>query len=119
MVAIAVVVILQRNLPQYRILIPIILTILATLIFWSVYLFMLRIFIPMMIEQVQLLGLTGLTQSLQTTNLMRDITGGYGFNRFYVRYILALSFLHSLLVLPFYWGLMFLQRMFSPRKVEL
>lgn len=119
MAAIAVVVILQRNLPQYRIVIPVILTIIATTIFWLVYLVIIRIVIPIMVEQIQLLGLVGLTQSLQTISLMNDITGSYGFNRFLVRYILTLSFLHSLLVLPFYWGLAFLQSMFRPRRVEL
>jgi len=119
MAAVGVVVLLQRNLPAYRVVIPVILTVIGTLFFWLVYLFLLRIIIPITVDQIQFLGISELASSTRATNLMDDIVYGYAFRGPIVRYILLTALLHSLLVLPLYWGLSMVEQMFRPKQVEL
>jgi rod shape-determining protein MreD len=119
MAAVGVVVLLQRNLPAYRVVIPVILTVIGTLFFWLVYLFLLRIIIPITVDQIQFLGISELASSTRATNLMDDIVHGYAFRGPIVRYILLTALLHSLLVLPLYWGLSMVEQMFRPKQVEL
>lgn len=119
MAAVGVVVLLQRNLPRYRVIIPVILTLIGTLVFWLIYLILLRIIIPISIDQIQFLGIGDLIRSTRATDLMNHIAQGYAFRGPLLRYVLLTSLLHSLLVLPFYWGLSMLEQMFRPKQVEL
>jgi hypothetical protein len=84
-----------------------------------VYLFLLRIIIPITVDQIQFLGISELASSTRATNLMDDIVHGYAFRGPIVRYILLTALLHSLLVLPLYWGLSMVEQMFRPKQVEL
>ena len=119
MAAVGVVVLLQRSLPEYRVVIPVILTVIGTLVFWLVYLLLLRIIVPITVEQIQFLGISDLTQSSRARDLVDNIAQGYAFRGPLLRYILMTAVLHSLLVLPFYWGLSMLEQMFLPKQVEL
>ena len=119
MSAVAVVILVQRNLPEYRVVISVMLTMIGTIVFWFVYLLLLRIIIPFSVNQIQFLGISDLVQSTQATDLMDNIAQGYSFRRPLLQYILVTALLHSILVLPFYWGLSMLQQMFRPKQVEL
>ncbi len=119
MAAVGVVVFLQNHLPLYRVVIPVILTVIGTLVFWLVYLILLRIIMPIMIEQTHFLGISQLVSGTRATDLMADITQGYAFRGSLLNRILITAFLHSLFVLPLYWGLSQLEQMFRPKQVEL
>ena len=119
MVAVGVVVLLQRNLPTYRVVIPVILTVIGTLVFWLVYLILLRIIIPITVEQFQFLGISELASSARAADLIADIAQGYSFRGSLLRYILLTALVHSLFVLPLYWGLSMVEQMFRPKQVEL
>jgi rod shape-determining protein MreD len=119
MAAVGVVVLLQRNLPAYRVVIPVILTVIGTLVFWLVYLILLRIIIPFTVDQIQFLGISDLVLSTRATDLMDDIAQGYAFRGPLLRYILLTALVHSLFVLPLYWGLSVVEQMFRPKQVEL
>ncbi|HUS95049.1 MAG TPA: rod shape-determining protein MreD [Patescibacteria group bacterium] len=119
MAAVGVVVFLQHHLPEYRVVIPVILTVIGTLVFWLVYLILLRIIMPIMIEQIQFLGISQLVSGTRATDLMADITQGYAFRGSLLSHVLTTAFLHSLLVLPLYWGLSKLEQMFRPKQVDL
>ncbi len=119
MAAVGVVILLQRNLPAYRVIIPVVLTVIGTLVFWIVYLILLRIIIPITIDQIQFLGISELVSSTRAHNLMDDIVQGYALRGPMLRYILLTALLHSLLVLPLYWVLSMVEQMFRPKQVEL
>ncbi len=119
MATVGVVILLQRNLPKQRVILPVIMTVVGTIIFWLLYILFLRITVPFTINRMQLLGLSGLLKSTHAASLMSNISSGYSIDGPMFRYILFTAFLHSMLVLPFYWGLSILEQLFKPRSVEL
>lgn len=118
MAAVAAVIFIQRNFPDSRVLLPIILSFLASLIFWFVYLFLLRIFVPFIIGN-DALGLDLLIQSSRTPGLSADITQFYTINQATFGYGLLLAFGHGLLVLPIYWLIYSTEKLLGPRRVQI
>lgn len=117
--ALVVVLILQRSLPANRVLIPALLTVIATLVFWFFYLTLLRILIPLLIQQQNLLGLRDLSQKLVAINLVDQIGRGYSFRLSTFQYVLVTSFLHGIFAIPFYWLVTFVERFSRSRRVEI
>jgi hypothetical protein len=118
MAAVTAVILIKRSFPESRVLLPIIFGFLATLVYWFVYLFILRIAVPFIIGNPGL-GIDALLAGTQTPGLSADITRQYGINRETFGYGLLLAFGHALLVLPVYWIIYTLERLFSPRRVEI
>lgn len=118
MAAVAAVIFIQRNFPESRLLLPIIFSFLASLIFWFVYLFLLRIFVPFIIGD-QALGIDVLIRSSRVPGLSADIAGQYSINEATFGYGLLLAFGHGLLVLPIYWLIYSAERILLPRRVQI
>jgi rod shape-determining protein MreD len=118
MAAVAAVILIQQNFPESRVLLPIILSFLASVVFWFVYLLILRIFVPF-IESDPALGLDALLESSRAPGLSADITQQYNINQTTFGYGLLLAFGHGLLVLPIYWIIYNVERLLLPRRVEI
>lgn len=118
MAAVAAVVLIKRNFPESRVLLPIILGFLATFVFWFVYLLMVRIAVPIIIGDPAL-GLNLLIQGTSAPGLSADISGGYSINQTTFGYGLLLAFGHALLLLPVYWVIYTAERFMTPRRVEI
>ena len=119
MTSVAAVVFLQRRLPANRIFIPALLAALATIIFWFVYLLLLRIIVPLTIENLQFLGISALANSINSQDLIDDIAGRFSPSGSVLSFILGTTLLNAFLIVPVYWGLYALDRMFRPRRVEI
>ncbi len=119
MAAVAIAVFLQRHLPQNRIILPAILMALATFVFWFVYLFLLRIIVPLNVNSLQFLGAADLVRSARFPDLLGDIAGGYALSGQILQYVIVIALLNAFLIVPIYWGLSTLVRFFRPRQVEI
>lgn len=115
MAAVAAVILIQRNFPESRVLLPIMLGFLATLVFWFVSLFVLRVAVPFIIGEPGL-GIDLLLQGTRQPGLAADITQQYNINQTTFGYGLLLAFGHSLLVLPVYWTIYIIERLLTPRR---
>lgn len=118
MAAVAAVILIQRNFPESRVLLPILLSFLASFIYWSVYLLILRLVVPIIIGAPEL-GLNLLLQAPGTPGLAADITQQYNLNQATFGYGLLQSLGHALLVLPVYWIIYTIERLIRPRRVEI
>ena len=118
MAAVTAVILIQQNFPESRVLLPIMLSFLASLIFWFVYLLLLRIFVPLIIGDPAL-GIDLLLQGSRAPGLTADITQQYNINQTTFGYGLLLAFGHGLLVLPIYWIIYTAERLLRPRRVEI
>ncbi len=118
MAAVATVILIKRNFPESRVLLPIILGFTATFVYWFVYLLMLRIVVPFIMGDPAL-GIDHLLQGTSAPGLSADITSLYTINQTTIGYGLLLAFGHSLLVLPVYWIIYTIERLLNPRRVEI
>lgn len=118
MAAVAAVILINRNFPESRVLLPIILSFTATLVFWFTYLLILRIAIPGIVGNPAL-GIDQLLRGTSSPGLSADITSLYTINQTTFGYGLLLAFGHSLLVLPVYWIIYTIERLLTPRRVEI
>lgn len=119
MAAVAVVTLVQRSLPQNRTLIPILLTILGTFVFWFVYLLLLRIIIPIMVRNMAFLGIDTLVRGTNAPGLIADIASRFNPGGPILQYVLVSALVHGLLGLLFYWGFYTFERLVRPRQVEI
>lgn len=119
MLAIAIVSFLQQHLPKNQTLVPALLTALATIIFWLVYLLILRLLMPSVIGGQQFLGITELRAGGASNSVLEDIGRGYGLAPPVLRLIVQSAILHALLVIPFYWAISTIQRLYGRRRVEI
>jgi rod shape-determining protein MreD len=118
MAAVAAVIIIKRNFPESRVLLPIILSFTATLVYWFVYLLILRIVVPFIVGDPAL-GIDQLLRGTSVPGLSADITSFYTINQTTFGYGLLLAFGHGLLVLPIYWIIYTVERLLTPRQVEI
>lgn len=118
MVGVAVAIFIKRNFPESRVIMPIILSFLASLIFWFVYLLVLRLFAPLIMNDAAL-GIDVIVASRRAPGITADITQQYNINQANFSYGLLLAFGHGLLVLPVYWLIYSAERLLLPRRVEI
>lgn len=118
MLAIAVVTFLQRHLPKNQTLVPALLTALATIIFWMIYLLSLRLMMPTLIGGQHFLGITELRAGGARNSVLNDIGRGYGLAAPVLRLMVQSAIIHGLLVIPFYWAVNRVQRLYL-RRVEI
>ena len=78
MAAVTAAVILRRFLPENRFIVPALLGASATLVFWIVYILLLRILVPIMVDSLQFLSVSGLAGNPRAQGLISDIASGYG-----------------------------------------
>jgi hypothetical protein len=98
---------------------PVLLAFVATVVFWLVYLLLLRIVIPQIVGNVDLLGISVLAESARAPGLLQDIASNYGLNQTTFRLVLSSALVHSLLILPIYWLINILEKVVRPRPVEI
>ncbi len=119
MAAVSAAILLQKNLPGNRVITTALLAAFATLVFWFVYLLLLRILIPFYLNNLPFLGLAYLEGSSKVSGLVNDISSNYSFGGAHLRYILSTTLVHGLLILPIYWAFITLERIVGPRRVEI
>jgi hypothetical protein len=119
MLAIVVATFLQRHLPRNQTLMPGLLTALATIVFWFVYLLMLRIIVPAIVGGQEFLGITELRVGGARNSVLNDIAAGYGLSASLLRLVVETAIIHGLLVIPFYWLINTVQRLYGRRTVEI
>lgn len=119
MAAVAVALLIQRSFPGSRIIMPVLLALVATLVFWFVYLLLLRILMPPIIGASPSLGVANLAAGTRVPGLLRTIAQNYGLTGPNLRMALLTALVHSLLILPIYWAFHSLERIFRPRRVEI
>ncbi|MCI0394445.1 MAG: rod shape-determining protein MreD [Chloroflexi bacterium] len=119
MVAVVVVVLIQRNFPQSRFLLPLLLGGVATLVFWLVYLLSLTLIMPLLIRDLPFLSTATLDASARAPGLLADIRSGYGINAATIEFVILAVAVHALLTLPVYWSFHTLDRVLHPRRVEI
>jgi len=119
MAAVAIAIYIQRSFPESRIILPIVLGAVTTVIFWAIYLLLLRIVMPLFLSNQTSLGITDLIDNPQVRNLISIIVSAYGLNRSTLAFIVPMALLHSLLILPIYWAFYAIERTISPAQVEI
>lgn len=119
MLAIAMATFLQRHLPKNQTLMPALLTALATILFWFIYLSILRLIMPAIIGGQDFLGITELRVGGARNSVLNDIGRGYDLSAPVLRMMVASAIVHALLVIPFFWLLNTVQRMYGRRRVEI
>ncbi|UCG23012.1 MAG: rod shape-determining protein MreD [Chloroflexota bacterium] len=119
MLSVALVTFLQRHLPKSQVLIPALLTALATIAFWLIYLLFLRLIMPFIIGGQAFLGIADLRPGGGRNSVLNDIGRGYGLTAPILRFILQSAIIHALLVIPFYWAVNTLHRTYGRRRVEI
>jgi rod shape-determining protein MreD len=119
MAAVAVVTLVQRNLPQNRTFIPVLLTILGTFVFWFVYLLLLRIIVPIMVRNMEFLGIDTLVRGTNAPGLIADIASRFNPGGLIFQYVLVTALVHGFMGLAFYWGFYTFERFVRPRRVEI
>jgi rod shape-determining protein MreD len=117
--AIAVVTYLLHFLPKNQTLVPALLVALATLLFWVIYLFILRLIMPAILGGQDVLGITSLRVSGARNSVLGDIGRGYTLAAPQLRFILKSAIVHALLVIPIYWLINLVQRTYGRRRVEI
>lgn len=119
MAAVFVVVSIQRLFPENRILVPLALGAVASLVFWLVYLLLLRILVPFMVTSLDYLSIAGVASGSQARGLVDEVAGGYSFGGSVGNLVLRSTIVHSLLILPLYWALSAADRLLRPKSVEI
>lgn len=119
MAAVTVVWLVQRNFPESRVILPVLLAALGTLVFWLVYLLLLRIIVPLVVGNLAFLGVEALTGGARAPGLLREIGRYYGLNSRTLQLIVSMSVIHGLLILPIYWTVYTVSRAITPRRVEI
>jgi rod shape-determining protein MreD len=119
MLAIAIATFLQRHLPRNQTLMPALLTALATVLFWFVYLLILRLIMPAIIGGQDFLGITELRVGGARNSVLNDVGRGYGLSASVLRLVVVSAIIHALLVIPFYWLINTLQRLYGRRRVDI
>lgn len=119
MLSVALVTFFQRHLPKSQVLIPALLTALATILFWLIYLLLLRLIMPYIIAGQAFLGISDLRTGGGRNSVLDDIGRGYGLTAPVLRFILQSAIINALLVIPFYWAANTLQRAYGRRRVEI
>jgi rod shape-determining protein MreD len=119
MLSVALITFFQRHLPKSQVLMPALLTALATMLFWLIYLLLLRLIMPFIIGGQAFLGISDLRTGGGRDSVMNDIRRGYGLTAPVLRFILQSAIIHALLVIPFYWAVSTLQRAYGRRRVEI
>lgn len=119
MAAVAAIFLVQRNFPESRVIMPIVMVLLATFVFWFVDLFLLRLIIPPLVSGLDNLGISQLDGSLRVPGLLDNIASYYSISQQVLRTILVTAIVHGLFILPVYWFIIFLERTFRPRRVEI
>jgi rod shape-determining protein MreD len=119
MLAIVAVTFLQRFLPKNQTLVPALLMALATIIFWAIYLLLLRLIMPTIIGGQQFLGISELRAGGARNSVLADIGRGFSLATPVLRLILQSAILHALLVIPLYWAINTIQRVYGRRRVEI
>lgn len=119
MSAVAVAVLAKQLLPPNQILMPALLGGVASLVFWFVYIILLRVLVPVMIDSLDFLSVSGLVEGARGQDLISDVASNYGLGGSVGNLVLRSTLLHSLLMVPTYWALRTLNRLFTPRGVEI
>jgi len=119
MAAVAITVFVQRSFPESRIIMPVVLVALATLVFWFIYLLFLRLLIPIVLNSNEFLGVLELSENPRIRGLVSVISSAYGLNRNTLSLILRMALIHSILIIPFYWAFYAVEKSISPRQVEI
>jgi rod shape-determining protein MreD len=119
MATVASVVFLQRSFPESRLIMPIVLTALATMIFWSIYLLILRLLMPIILNSNDFLGALELSENPRLRGLISIISSAYSLNRNTFTLIINMALIHSILIVPFYWAFYAIDKSISPRKVDI
>ncbi len=119
MATVAAVVFLQRSFPESRVIMPIVLTALGTMIFWSIYLLILRLLMPIILNSNDFLGALELSENPRLRGLISIISSAYSLNRNTFTLVINMALIHSNLIVPFYWGFYVIEQSISPRKVEI
>ena len=119
MAAVAITVFVQRSFPESRIIMPVVLVALATLVFWFIYLLFLRLLIPIVLNSNEFLGVLELSENPRIRGLVSVISSAYGLNRNTLSLILRMALIHSILIVPFYWAFYAVEKSISPRQVEI
>jgi rod shape-determining protein MreD len=118
MAAVAAVVFVQRHFPPSRILMPALLGALGTLVYWFIYLFLLRIIIPLIINNHGYLGIASLSDNVRAPDLLGEISAGYSLGGPILTYIVISAVVQGFLILPVFWGFQALKKALSARRVE-
>jgi rod shape-determining protein MreD len=119
MAAVATAVLVQRRLPKNQFFVPAALGALATLVFWFVYILLLRILVPFMIDSLDFLSISGLAGSSQAQGVISEVARNYGLGGSMGILVLRSTILHGLLIVPIYLALSALQKYTGPRSVEI
>jgi rod shape-determining protein MreD len=119
MAAMGVAALVQRSFPGSRLLLPIVLALLATAVFWTVSLFLLRLLIPLIVVGATQLSVGALIESNRVPGLAADVTAYYGLGDAAVQLILATAAVHAVLIVPIFWAFRSLDRLFRPGRVEI
>jgi hypothetical protein len=119
MAAVAALFLVQRNFPESRLLMPVLMVLLATFVFWFVDILFLRIFVPLQVAGLESLGVPQLDSSARAPGLLGDIARYYSINQQTFRTILLSAVVHGLFILPVYWAIFLLERTLRPRRVEI
>jgi rod shape-determining protein MreD len=119
MATVAAVVFLQRSFPESRLIMPIVLTALATMIFWSIYLLILRLLMPIILNSNDFLGALELSENPRLRGLISIISSAYSLNRNTFTLVINMALIHSILIVPFYWAFYAIEKSISPRKVDI
>jgi rod shape-determining protein MreD len=109
---------LQRLFPESRLLLPLGLTALATLLFWGLDLLLIRLAMPALMSRMEVLPTSALLQNPRV-DILAAVARGYGLGQPSARIILLSTILNTILAMPVYWALNVLSGLFSRRKVEI
>jgi rod shape-determining protein MreD len=109
----------KRLVPQQHFLIPAALGALASLVFWFVYILLLRILVPFMIDSLDFLSIAGLTNTPGAQGLIGQVARNYGLTGSMGNLVLRSTILHSLLMIPIYWAVTTLDKLIRPKSVEI
>ena len=74
---------------------------------------------PFIIGGQSFLGISDLRAGGGRNSVLNDIGRGYGLSAPVLRFILQSAIMHALLVIPFYWAVGTLQRVYGRRRVEI
>jgi rod shape-determining protein MreD len=109
---------LQRLFPESRLLLPLGLTALATILFWGIDLLLIRLAMPALVARMEVLPASGLLQNPRI-DILASVARGYGLAQPSARIIMLSTILNTLLAMPIYWALNALSGLFGRRKVEI
>jgi rod shape-determining protein MreD len=119
MLAVASVTLLQRYLPRNQTFVPALLMALATVLFWFIYLLLLRLIMPGIIGGQEFLGVGELRAGTARNSVLSDISRGYALTAPVLRLIVQSAVIHALLMVPLYWLITTVDRLYGRRRVEI